>query len=551
MAAITNDIPREPALSGGPHTDIVRSLTPVDDIQVIPDGQPGDMPGLPGTSPRLWSEGTGPARSGSWPSGANSLRRHLVAGDILALVAAWGTPLVVYGNGRLGRQAACAAIGVIVTVTAMRRAGLYRSRVCALRSLEAVRVLTSSIIGTSAFIAFGALIGPVDVTAAVGAGAAAVLAVLLLRWRFSRWLKARRAASRFLRTVVMVGTNADAEELWTLVNEEPELGFRVGGVAGPAQLGAPWGGLPACQEVDRVVELAGQTGANGIIVVASALDASARSEAVERALAAGLHVQIWPGIRGLSSRRTRIVPVAGIPLLYVEPQRVAPWQLVVKRAMDVVIAAGLAVATAPLLAVAALAVKMADGGPVIYRSPRVGRLGTPIQVLKLRTMVPDAAQLMAHVAELNQRKGGPLFKASEDPRVTKVGRILRATSIDELPQLWNVLNGTMSMVGPRPALLDEVERFDQQLHRRHEMRPGITGLWQVEARDNPSFSAYRRYDLSYVDNWSLGLDVAILTSTVHELTVRAIKALVALAAAPKTQTEAPDLRAARPLSGPN
>jgi lipopolysaccharide/colanic/teichoic acid biosynthesis glycosyltransferase len=112
--------------------------------------------------------------------------------------------------------------------------------------------------------------------------------------------------------------------------------------------------------------------------------------------------------------------------------------------------------------------------------------------------------------------------------VTKVGRILRATSIDELPQLWNVLNGTMSIVGPRPALLHEVEHFDEDLRRRHEMRPGITGLWQVEARDNPSFSAYRRHDLSYVDDWSIGLDVAILASTMHELAVRGGKAFVQL-----------------------
>jgi lipopolysaccharide/colanic/teichoic acid biosynthesis glycosyltransferase len=143
-------------------------------------------------------------------------------------------------------------------------------------------------------------------------------------------------------------------------------------------------------------------------------------------------------------------------------------------------------------------------------------------------MVPNAATMMLHVAELNERKGGPLFKASDDPRVTKIGRILRATSIDELPQLWNVLDGTMSMVGPRPALLHEVEHFDEELRRRHEMRPGITGLWQVEARDNPSFSAYRRHDLSYVDDWSVGLDVAILASTMHELAVRGWRAFAQL-----------------------
>ena len=153
-----------------------------------------------------------------------------------------------------------------------------------------------------------------------------------------------------------------------------------------------------------------------------------------------------------------------------------------------------------------------------------------ISVLKLRTMVPDAHNMILNVEELNERKGGPLFKATNDPRVTKIGRILRATSIDELPQLWNVLNGTMSLVGPRPALLHEVEHFDEELRRRHEMRPGITGLWQVEARDNPSFSAYRRHDLAYIDDWSLGLDIAIMASTAHEMVVRGAKAFLQLAA---------------------
>ena len=127
---------------------------------------------------------------------------------------------------------------------------------------------------------------------------------------------------------------------------------------------------------------------------------------------------------------------------------------------------------------------------------------------------------------MNEREGGPLFKASNDPRVTRIGRLLRDTSIDELPQLWDVLTGRMSLVGPRFAMPKEAAQFDEELQRRTVMRPGITGLWQTEARDNPSFSAYRRLDLLYVDNWSLGLDLAILANTAHAVTVRALKALL-------------------------
>jgi lipopolysaccharide/colanic/teichoic acid biosynthesis glycosyltransferase len=240
-----------------------------------------------------------------------------------------------------------------------------------------------------------------------------------------------------------------------------------------------------------------------------------------------------------------MAPVSGVPMLYVEPKRAAKWQLTVKRVSDLVLAAFLVVATAPLLGLAALAIKLSDHGPIVHRSKRVGRDGTEIDVFKLRTMVPDAHKMLVKIADLNERTGGPLFKATDDPRVTKIGRILRATSIDELPQLWNVLNGTMSLVGPRPALATEVEHFDPELRRRHEMRPGITGLWQVEARDNPSFSAYRRHDLSYVDDWSLGLDVAILATTAHEMVVRAMKALLQLVGLGQEKSAAPTLATAQ------
>jgi lipopolysaccharide/colanic/teichoic acid biosynthesis glycosyltransferase len=143
---------------------------------------------------------------------------------------------------------------------------------------------------------------------------------------------------------------------------------------------------------------------------------------------------------------------------------------------------------------------------------RVGLDGHPFVVYKLRTMAPDSEK-GTDLEAINERTDGPLFKATHDPRVTRIGAVLRALSIDELPQLFNVLTGTMSMVGPRPAMPHEVALFDPALLRRHAVKPGITGLWQLEARDNPSFHAYRRLDLLYVDNWSIGLDLYILLAT--------------------------------------
>ena len=449
MTSIVSHVPSEPEF-GEPLQDPDGTLAVGDGIQIISDVE------TTGTNEQhlagKGAEHPKPAQKHVPRAETGSLRRHLVIGDIAALSAAWGLQAFANPSNGLGHEVAFGVVAVIVTFVVMHHLGLYRSRVCALRAPEAVRVVAASAAGTSAFIACDALVERDSVTGPVLAGAFAVIAVLALRWRFSRWLKWRHSTSRFLRTVIMLGTNEDAERLWTLLSEEPELGYRIGGIAGELPKGSQWDELPNCTSIDGLGELAERAGANGVIVVASALDATDRRRAVDQALAAGLHVQVWPGLDGLSSKRTRMAPVSGVTLLYIEPKETASWQLAIKRGMDVVLAALLILLTAPLMIAAAIAIKLTDEGPILYRSDRVGRCGATISVLKFRTMVPNAARLMVDIAELNERKGGPLFKATDDPRVTKTGRVLRATSIDELPQLWNVLNGTMSLVGPvRPC----------------------------------------------------------------------------------------------------
>ncbi len=193
---------------------------------------------------------------------------------------------------------------------------------------------------------------------------------------------------------------------------------------------------------------------------------------------------------------------------------------------------------APVLLLAWTAIRIEDGGRVIYRQIRVGVNGQPFIVYKLRSMALDADNGMDHLAVINERTDGPLFKAADDPRVTRVGAVIRALSIDELPQLFNVLTGTMSLVGPRPALPQEVAQFDPELLRRHSVKPGMTGLWQLEARDNPSFHAYRRLDLLYVDNWSIGLDLAILVATVPMVVARALRLRRPMQLSPEAPSEA-------------
>jgi lipopolysaccharide/colanic/teichoic acid biosynthesis glycosyltransferase len=173
----------------------------------------------------------------------------------------------------------------------------------------------------------------------------------------------------------------------------------------------------------------------------------------------------------------------------------------------------------------ALAIFLFDGRPILFRQQRVGRHGVPFTMFKFRTMVPDAEVRMIDLLAENERQG-PLFKLTRDPRVTRIGRFLRDSSLDELPQLVNVLAGKMSLVGPRPALVSETESFSKELLARNGSRPGMTGLWQVEAGDDPSFVLYQHLDLYYVENWSTALDLAILVATIPTVAWRTLERLM-------------------------
>jgi exopolysaccharide biosynthesis polyprenyl glycosylphosphotransferase len=418
---------------------------------------------------------------------------------------------------------------VVSTLVVIQMAGLYRSWVCSEFSRQAARIIAATAVGAFVLVASGWLAGSMSATpttpALEGALCAAVL-IIVLRWRYSRWLQNRRASGHFLQTVLLVGTNEDSAAIWRMLSDEPELGYRVGGVVGRGAQVAPWLGIPRRSALADIPQLADEVGAEGVILVGSAVTAAESAAAVRTSLACGLHVQLWPGLAGVLSSRIRTAPVSGLPMLYIQTHRAPAWHHAAKRAMDVVTAVVLLPLALPVLLVAAVLIRLEDRGPVLYRHAVIGRYGVQTHVLKLRTMVPNAALMQDEIADLNEREGGPLFKAANDPRVTRIGRLLRDTSIDELPQLWDVLTGRMSLVGPRFAMPKEAAQFDEELQRRTVMRPGITGLWQTEARDNPSFSAYRRLDLLYVDNWSLRLDLAIIANTGHAVSARAVRAVL-------------------------
>ena len=458
------------------------------------------------------------------------LREQLFFGDLAAITLAWGLPMLFQSKLRSDQSVVVFLAAAVSTLVVIQMAGLYRSWVCSEFSRQAARIVLAAVVGGSVLVAAGVLAsGPASDTPAAAAAEGAVGAaalMIVLRWRYRRWLKNKRADGQYLQTVVLVGINEDAAAMWQMLSDEPELGYRVGGVVGKQAQVAPWLGMPHRSAMTDLPQLAAEVGAEGVILVGSAVTAAETAVAVHGSLASGLHVQFWPGLAGLLSSRIRTAPVSGLPMLYVEAHQPPAWHHAAKRAIDIVTAAILLPLSAPLMLLTAILIRLEDGGPVLYRHVVIGRYGIQTAVLKFRTMVPNAAQMQDGIAEMNEREGGPLFKASNDPRVTRIGRLLRDTSIDELPQLWDVLTGRMSLVGPRFAMPKEAAQFDEELQRRTAMRPGITGLWQTEARDNPSFSAYRRLDLVYVDNWSLALDLAILANTAHAVTARAVRALL-------------------------
>lgn len=458
------------------------------------------------------------------PSGVVATRACAATAEVLPIVVAWFPQVVLHTGTGVGHAFLACTAAVVATTMVMAPSSARTVPGRLHQSSEAHRVVIASALGGAVFAAtlwwFGI---SASAAAAVEGSGATALALTVARWLRARQVRSQNAVGKGLRDVLLVGTDADALQAWTILESEPELGYRIRAVVGDEQRDAPWAHLPAFPTSADVHAVARHVHASGIMVVPGALCGPERDELLTRALDTGLEVCLWIGVSMVGRGRIQLSRGPGPPLLHVGARRVARWQLAAKRSIDLVGAVLLAVTSAPLMVLAACAVKVQDGGPVLVRSERIGRYGNPITVLKFRTMVPEAPRLLADVAMLNERTGGPLFKASTDPRVTHVGRILRTTSVDELPQLWNVLAGTMSLVGPRPALPEEVAQFDARLRRRHDMRPGITGLWQSEARDNPCFNAYRRLDLAYVENWSLGLDLAILASTGHLLASRAYR----------------------------
>ncbi len=484
------------------------------------------------------------------PARWNKLRALLVAFDTVSLTGAWFFAALVHGTQRPFWGNASIVVGsVFAGLWLLNAHDLYLARISTIRSVELSRVSRSVfLLGCVNYVGrslMGIRFQQRDIV--LGMGLTMVL-MFLGRGAYRAWLTASRRDGRFLRDILIIGAGPEAGEILDVLEDHPEAGFRVVGVIGNRDravengIGHLWCGSPE----DTMDALRGRR-ASGVIIATSAVDSDDLSDLVRSLQAQKVHIQLSNGVKGTDFRRMRATPIAYEPFYYIESPVLARGQDLAKRTLDVVLSAVGIVLAAPLFGLISAIIKMQDGGPIYFRQVRVGQDGCHFKVLKFRTMVIDAEARLAALRADNERSG-PLFKMDKDPRITKMGHFLRNSSLDELPQLMNVLKGEMSLVGPRPALPSEVANFDDMLLNRTKVLPGITGLWQVEARDNPSFAAYRRLDLFYVDNWSISLDLIIMMATIEQVVAKLVFSVFRrsqpTSAAPKlTISRAPDSKA--------
>lgn len=459
----------------------------------------------------------------------NKLKMVLVGGDALAIGLAYLIVVTSVGfTASLGELKAFLVVScaVIVGLFAMRGQGLFLARVSAVRIVELTRTTRAmAVLAVGMIVVDRVLRLQFRIRYIVAGAIIAWLLLVIFRSAFRAWVSIKRTKGHHQRRVLVVGADAEAARLIELFSTHADLGMSVVGIVGSHQeaiqnnMSALWLG-----ETDDAESVVMAHDASGVVVSPTALT-SARLNALIRNLQHhDLHVHLATGVSGIDARRLRSLPLSHEPMLYVEAPSLSKLQLAAKRTFDLAVSVIILVLASPIFLAVSIAIKLGDRGPVYFRQQRVGHNGTTFGVLKFRTMRVDAEEQLAKLRAENERVG-PLFKMERDPRVTKVGRLLRETSLDELPQLVNVLRREMSLVGPRPALPSEVENFGPDLRQREQVLPGITGLWQVEARDNPSFEAYRRLDLFYVENWSITLDLLIILGTVEHLLARLITSL--------------------------
>jgi len=315
--------------------------------------------------------------------------------------------------------------------------------------------------------------------------------------------------------VLIIGAGEVAHSIMRTVCARPELGYQIVGFldTDPSRASTDIGRFQALGKVDSLGAVLADTAIDEVIVTLPWTMHGRIQGVMDECERQGVSVRIVPDLFQMTLSKVEVDNLNGIPLMGIREPVLRDWQVLTKRALDVVLAVVGLIVLAPVFLVIAVAIRLDSPGPIIFRQERIGKQGEKFVCLKFRSMCADAEAQIATLRSRNEASG-PLFKMRRDPRRTLVGRLLRRTSLDELPQLWNVLRGEMSIVGPRPALASEVQQYAPWHQRRLEVAPGITGLWQVSGRADLTFDEGVLLDVYYIENWSLFLDLRILVKTV-------------------------------------
>lgn len=438
--------------------------------------------------------------------GARIRRFAVIIFDILALMLGVAAADHLLGPEAVDRKIAVAFATVFWLFVV--GANLYNSRLASDRQEEMVRVGRS---GTRAFLVVAAASVPLSLDLPLRSMAAELAVtvgiVAVERELVRRWFTRRRRAGHGLWASVLVAEEEQAAAFRERVEADRSSPHTIVAHVDPMQY------QDGDELLTQTVSVARTSGAHGVIVVESLLDATTANALVRGLLQARLYVDLASTLVDISTDRLATRSLGSGIATWIAPRPKSGWRGRAKRLFDVVVASAALLLTSPLFLLLMLAVKLTSEGPVFFRQQRVGRYGESFDMLKFRSMVVDAEDLLAELERRNEG-AGPLFKIKDDPRVTILGRFMRKTSLDELPQLLNVLRNEMSLVGPRPALRAEMAEWEPALYARLDVKPGITGMWQVSGRSGTTFAEYTRLDLYYVHNWSLWVDVSILARTV-------------------------------------
>lgn len=436
------------------------------------------------------------------------LAARVLAADVLAVVVSTTAVGLLVGG--------LSALGAVLTL-AVWFVGLYR-----LGGYDDRRLVESPVGGWALFSAAGRVALPVALMPIVlpdfspvpylALLLALVAATTLTRAGFTRWIRRHQAAGTYMVPAVLRGPAQDVTALMRALARYPAQPYSV------VAIQVTSGSLTSDLAVDATrdpVAVADECGAAAVILVGAQPEPThVLRRSVWRLESAGLQVAWVPLPVSIAVPAPAEIGRTGIPMLTLEDRDLSPEHSVRKIIVDRSVSVLATVLLAPFIALTALAIKLDSPGPVFFRQTRVGRGGKPFTMYKFRTMHDGAEKELDEVASLNVHEGGTLFKIPEDPRVTRTGKILRKLSLDELPQLFNIVRGDMSLVGPRPPLPIEVAHYADDLHRRFLVRPGLTGLWQVSGRSDLDPVESARLDAYYVEHWSAMLDTRILLKTV-------------------------------------